>query len=131
VVASEIQISISADLPPPPITIVTDKPQPPPPPPRPREPDTAIVATFPNPESMYPSAAKSADQEGRPVVSYCVDQNSKLTSAELVDTSGFPLLDEAAVRVVKGGKFKAATADRKPMASCKRVAIKFELKKSN
>jgi periplasmic protein TonB len=130
VVAPEISINISADAPPPPITMVTTQP-----PPvvvaRPPPPGTKLVPiSIPNPEDMYPSAARNAGQEGKPVVNFCLDEKGRITSAEVAESSTFPLLDEAAIKVVRGGRFKPATQEGKPIASCARIPIKFQLKKS-
>jgi protein TonB len=131
VVAPEITINISADIPPPPITQVTTNVVPPQPP-RPRVvvPDTLIgPISIPNPEDMYPERERAAGHEGRPMISFCTDDKGKLTSAEVGTSSGFPLLDEAAVKLVRLGRFRAATKDGKPISSCIKVPIKFKLNK--
>jgi protein TonB len=128
VVASEIPISISIETPPPPITLVTTQPVPPPPR---AVPGTKLgVISMPNADDMYPSAARNAGQEGRPLINFCTDEKGKITTVDVAESSTFPLLDEAAVKVVRGGRYKAATQEGKPVGSCARVPIKFQLKKS-
>jgi protein TonB len=129
VVASEIPINISVDAPPPPISVVTTQPVPPPPP---RViPGTKLTPiSSPNPDDMYPSAARNAGQEGRPVINFCTDERGRITTTEVAESSTFPLLDEAAMKVVRGGRFKPATQEGKAIASCARIPVKFQLKKS-
>lgn len=134
VVAPEISINLTPDAPPPPITQTTTQPvvraPPPPAPPAPVVPDTTIrPISIPNPEDMYPSAAKQAGQEGVVRVKVCIDEASKLGEVTVGESSGFPLLDEAGVRVAKGGRFRAATKAGKPIAMCANLPIRFALKK--
>ena len=131
VVAPEITINLTPDAPPPPIAAITTQPITPPPP-RPVVASTSVKAvSIPNPDDLYPATARNAGQEGRPVVTVCVSEASKLESVELAESSSFPLLDEAAVRVAKGGRFKAATVEGKPVRQCVKLPIKFQLKKSS
>jgi protein TonB len=131
VVAPEITINLTPDAPPPPIAAITTQPITPPPP-RPVVASTSVKAvSIPNPDDLYPATARNAGQEGRPVVTVCVSEASKLESVELADSSSFPLLDEAAIRVAKGGRFKAATVEGKPVRQCVKLPIKFQLKKSS
>jgi protein TonB len=133
VVAPEITINLTPDAPPPPISVVTTRPvitQAPPPAPVAVVPDTVLrPISIPNPEDMYPSAAKQAGQEGVVRVKICISEASKIDSVEVGETSGFPLLDDAGVRVAKGGRFRAATKAGKPMSSCANLPIRFSLKK--
>jgi protein TonB len=132
IVAPEINISLTPDTPPPPIQQVTTQAViTPPAPPRPPAASTALGrVSGPSTEDYYPSSAKSAEQEGRPVIKVCVAVNGKLDSAEVATTSGFPLLDEAAVRLAKASRWKAATQEGKPVSTCGNLPIRFELKKT-
>lgn len=134
VVAPEITINLTPDAPPPPITQTTTQPvvsvPRPPAPPAPVVPDTTIKPiSIPNPEDLYPSAAKQAGQEGVVKVKVCINEASKLGEVTVGESSGFPLLDEAGVRVAKGGRFRAATKAGKPIATCANLPIRFALKK--
>lgn len=131
VVAPEITINLTPDAPPPPIAVITTQPVAPPPPRPPPVAGTPVkTISIPNPEDMYPATARNAGQEGRPVVTVCVSEASKLESVEVAESSSFPLLDEAAVKVAKGGRYKAATVDGKPVRQCAKLPVKFQLKKS-
>jgi protein TonB len=111
--------------------IVTDRP-----PPRP----VAVVASTPIitvhapdcGEEFYPSQARRLNQEGSAVVKVCVGANSKIDRAiELITSSGFPLLDEAAGKCMAVGRFKAGTVEGKPTASCKSYKVTFRQKEAN
>jgi protein TonB len=130
IVAPEINISLTPDTPPPPIQQVTTQAVITPAP-RPVVASTSLGrVSGPSTEDYYPSSAKSAEQEGRPVIKVCVAVNGKLESADVQTTSGFPLLDEAAVRLAKASRWKAATQEGKPVATCGNLPIRFELKKT-
>ncbi len=134
VVAPEITINLTPDTPPPPIAQVTTQPVPPvihtPAPPAPVVPDTAIKPlSIPNPEDLYPSSAKQAGQEGVVRVKLCVDEASKIESVSVAESSGYSLLDDAGVRVAKGGRYRAATKAGKPISMCANLPIRFSLTK--
>lgn len=130
VVPPEINITIPVDAPPPPITNVTTTP----PPPRPIAPAPVARTQMsrisgPSTDEYYPSISRSAGEEGRPVIRVCLSVAGKLESAEVSDSSGFPRLDEAAVRVAKASRYKPTTEGGKPVASCANLPIRFTLKK--
>ncbi len=121
-----VTINIPIEAPP---MVVTDRP----PPPRP----VAIVASTPvvtvqQPdcgEDYYPAQALRLDQHGSAVVKVCVGLNNKIDRPiELVTTSGFPMLDEAAAKCMAAGRFKAGTIEGKPAASCKNYKVTFKPK---
>jgi TonB family protein len=58
-----------------------------------------------------------------------VDEKGKLVSAEIAESSKFQLLDDAAVKVAKLGRYKAPTTEGKAVAGCANLPVKFELKK--
>jgi TonB family protein len=63
------------------------------------------------------------------VVKVCISATGKLDSADVAETSSFPQLDEAAVRIAKASRWKAATESGKPVAKCANLPIRFSLKK--
>jgi periplasmic protein TonB len=129
IVMPDIAIPLTADAPPPPIAIVTTRPVISAPP-RPPLPGTKMArVSGPSAEDYYPSSAKIASQEGRPLIKVCISANGKLESADVAESSGFPALDEAAVRLAKASRFKAATEEGKAIQSCANLPIKFSLKK--
>ncbi len=127
VVAPEINITIPVEAPPPPITNITTKAAPPPPP-RPPPPGTPIKPTYvPDVQDYYPEVSRRNGEEGRAIVKVCVSAAGKIESAEIATGTGHPLLDEAGIKVAKAFRFKAATSEGKPVASCANLPVKFEL----
>ena len=126
IVAPEVSITIPVETAP--ITVV--KPPPPPAPVvvRPPPPGTPVQVTFrPDISNYYPEAARREGQEGRAIIKICVNQQGKIDSADVATSSGFPELDEAAIKVAKAYRFKPATSEGKPVSSCPTLPVKFEL----
>jgi len=131
VIAPDISINIPVEPPP----IVVQKAAPPPPPPAPKAapppPPTKIAVTYkPDINDFYPDAARRANQEGRAVVKLCISEAGKIDSAEIATSSGFPMLDDAAIKVSKAMRFKPPTQLGKPVAVCTDLPVKFELHSS-
>ena len=114
---------------------VTDKPLPPAPPPRPAEPPSVKVrpnlnkkVTQPDLEEYYPPSSKRLGEAGASVVTVCLDEKAKVTEATIKDSSGFPRLDEAAVKVAKVYRYTPATENGKPVADCFAYRVVWKLK---
>lgn len=126
-IAPEINITVPVEAPPPPITNVTTQPQAPPPP-RAIVPGTSVKVTFqPDVQDYYPEVSRRNNEEGRPVVKICVNAAGKIDSVEIASPSGHPLLDEAALKVAKAFRFKPATSEGRPVASCPTLPVRFVL----
>jgi TonB family protein len=75
--------------------------------------------------------AKAADQEvtGTPIVLACVDKEGKLLSAEIFQSSNFPELDAAALKIARASKFSPGVKGNKPLKrSCLKFKVKFVLR---
>jgi len=110
---------------------VTDKPPPPAPPPPPRAAGTpAKMKSAADPDQFYPPGAKRREEQGSPVVQACVGANGRLVREPVVtETSGFPELDGAAVKVAKANRYFPGTDNGAPMAeSCVKFKVKFVIK---
>jgi protein TonB len=114
---------------------VTHEPPPPAPPPRVTVVPGQPIKTVSMPEcgeDYYPSQAKRLEQEGAVVVKFCIGPSNKIEGpVEVVTSSGFPLLDEAAAKCLNAGRYKAATQEGKPILSCKNIRVKYTLKAGN
>jgi periplasmic protein TonB len=127
VIAPDINISIPVEAPPP-IQIVTTQKVEPPPAPRAIVPGTPVRPTYvPDVNSYYPDASRRAGEEGRVLVKVCVNATGKIDSTDVATSSGHPGLDEAALKVARAYRFKPATSDGRPVASCPSLPGKFEL----
>src|SRR5690349_756390 len=84
-----------------------------------------------NPNDYYPPKSVLQGQLGSPVVEVCVGPTGALLRDPLVtDTSGFPELDKAAVKVAKDMQYAAATENGVPLEeSCVKFKVKFDLSK--
>lgn len=110
---------------------VTDKPPPPAPPPPPRAAaTTAKMRSAADPDQYYPPGSKRREEQGSPVVQACVGPSGKLLREPVVtDTSGFPELDAAAVKVAKASRYTPATDGGSAVPeSCIKFIVKFVLK---
>jgi len=86
---------------------------------------------FPNTADFYPSASIRLDEMGVVVVRGCVDSTGRLTSdPTLVQSSGKPRLDDAALKLARAGSghYRATTEDGKPVSSCYAFGIRFDLR---
>ena len=123
-----VNINIPIEAPP---IVTTSKPPPPPPPHVSMAPSTPIqnVRVPDCHEDYYPSSAMRQGQEGSVVVKMCVGSDSKLEGApEILTSSGFPALDEAAGKCLAAGRYKAAVSEGKPVRSCKPIKVTYKLK---
>jgi TonB family protein len=81
-----------------------------------------------SPADYYPAGARRRQEQGSPVVQACVGPSGELLrEPEIVETSGFPELDAAAVKVAKATRYAAGKANNTPLPeSCIKFKIKFE-----
>jgi protein TonB len=118
------------------IVDTTDKPVVrPPPPPAPTHQVARVGGgpgkNFPSTDDYYPSASARLGESGTATVHVCTDPKGKLTEdPKIAETSGTPRLDEGALKLAKAasGRYKAATEDGNPVASCFGFRIKFQLR---
>jgi len=57
------------------------------------------------PTPKYPEECRRNNQEGRPVITFTVDEAGNVVSAKVTTKSPYPALDQAAVDAVYQGKF--------------------------
>jgi protein TonB len=128
VIAPDINISVPVDTPPPIQQVTTERVAPAPVAPRAPVPGTNMKVTYaPDVKDFYPDSSKRNNEAGRALVKVCVSSAGKLENAEVSTTSGFPLLDDAAIRYAKAMRFKPATSEGKPVEQCLNLPVKFEL----
>jgi protein TonB len=78
-------------------------------------------------EDYYPDASKRANEEGRCIVSLHVAADGRVLDASIQTSSGFPRLDDACLKGVKGAKMIPATEDGKPVESTVLQGIVWKL----
>ena len=128
VVAPKFAITVPVNTPRP-ITIVKRVVKAAPPPPPPPTVVSAPTASWPDTQDFYPPAAQRLNQEGRPVIRYCINARDQLTSVALAKSSSYPLLDQAAIQLVKAGQhFRGEQlSNGRTVAGCNELAVKFVL----
>ena len=111
------------------ITTVTPVRPPEPAPAPPRQPVSVLphVDTAASHEPEYPPASRRLGEQGTVVLEVLVDPDGRAVEAKVVQSSGFPRLDEAAVAGVKANyRFVPGTLDGKPQPM--RYTFKFTWK---
>jgi protein TonB len=79
-------------------------------------------------EDYYPDASKRAGEEGACIVRMTVAADGRITDASIETTSGFPRLDEACLKGVRGQRMLPATEDGKPIEVTTLQKIVWKLK---
>lgn len=103
--------------------------------PRPAAPPKAEVVVAPSinkrrpPEKpKYPAAERRAGHEGSVILQIYVSENGKVTDARVQTSSGYPALDEAALKeVLRSWRLTPGTRDGKPVGMWHSISIKFSL----
>jgi periplasmic protein TonB len=102
-------------------------PEPAPPPPRAAVNVLPRVNTAASREPEYPPVSRRLGEQGSVILEVLVDANGRATDAKIVQSSGFPRLDEAALEGVKTSyRFVPGTVDGKPQPM--RYTFKFTWK---
>ena len=68
---------------------------------------------------VYPPSAKELDMTGDVVLSYTLNRQGSVVEASVLKSSGFKLLDEAALKALRASRFDAMTAGLWPGAPSK------------
>jgi TonB family protein len=88
---------------------------------------SAGIAVPANPDDYYPSGSNRRKEKGTPTIEVCVGPTGKLLREPVVtDSSGFPDLDGAAIKVAKATRYAPAKENGVALPeSCLRYKIKF------
>lgn len=119
-------------LPDPPMVVVVAAPAPPAPPPppaAPRELPASAIQYLEPPEPVYPRASRRLGEAGLVVVRVFVGTDGLPKQLQVLQSSGFVRLDEAALDGVRRARFKPPTENGQPTAGWARIPIPFELEK--
>jgi len=79
-------------------------------------------------EPNYPEAARKRGEEGRVLLKVEVLANGRVGQVKVEESSGFTLLDEAALRTVRNWRFKPALKGREEVACWINIPIGFTLR---
>ncbi len=110
--------------------VVTDKPRPVAPPPSPvvkkaPEIDPRYKRRF---QPDYPPTSRRLGEEGSVIVQVLVDPEGKVSDGKIQKSSGFPRLDEAALKhALRAWRFTPGTEDGKPVSVWHSVKVTFRI----
>ena len=76
----------------------------------------------------YPKGSRQRGEQGDVVIEMTVNPQGEVDKAAVVTTSGFPELDEAALRAVRSARFSPARSGSEPVSSTARLTLTFRLK---
>lgn len=130
-VAPEPPPEAAPPAPPQPPVVVVAAPAPPAsaPPAAPRELPASAIQYLEPPAPVYPRASRRAGEAGLVVVRVFVDAEGHPRQLQVLQSSGFVRLDEAALEGVRQARFKPPTENGRPTAGWARIPIPFELER--
>ncbi|MCM8811784.1 MAG: energy transducer TonB [Candidatus Omnitrophica bacterium] len=86
-----------------------------------------LLRSLRNPAPAYPERARQLNQEGLVVVRVQVDKRGLASRVEIKRSSGFPLLDDSAVRTIRRWKFIPAHMGPVAKESTVEIPVRFVL----
>jgi len=89
--------------------------------------ETSITRYLNNPKPEYPEIARQLRQQGVSLLGVEVGADGHPNQVSLSKSSGFPLLDHAAIRAVRRWTFRPARAGDVPVSSHVEVPVRFSL----
>ena len=89
----------------------------------------APLAAHANPKPTYPELARKRGQEGLVRLLAHIDEQGKLTELAVAESSGFSLLDEAALKTVRRWRFTLALRAGTPVKGTVIIPIEFVLER--
>jgi periplasmic protein TonB len=112
---------------PPAPAVVQAPPAPPAPPPEPRTIDIGAVRYRQQPVLAYPAASRRFGEQGRVSVRVRVNESGQPDAMQVVRSSGYPRLDDAALDAVRATRFHPYTQDGRAMPFWVVMPLIFEL----
>ena len=88
----------------------------------------AIPAYRANPSPEYPPIARRRGYEGTVLVEVLVNREGRVEDLRLSQSSGYPVLDQAAMASMRGWLFEPATINEKKVEMWVKVPVRFHLK---
>jgi protein TonB len=83
-----------------------------------------------NPPPEYPRRARQLGFEGTVLLQVWVNSNGGVDHAKIAASSGYAMLDDSALRAVKGWRFTPARQGGQPVAALVQVPVRFTLTSS-
>ena len=79
-------------------------------------------------DDYYPDASKRANEEGKCIAAVKIGVDGKVVDPQIQQSTGFPRLDEACLKVARIFRFLPATVDGKPVEVSTAMPIVFKIK---
>jgi protein TonB len=141
----EPSVQETVEVPPPEVPVIQLDSEPPPPVitdtgPPPTEGNRAISAVadtapaldprHPIGQPPYPAQAIRLDQQGVVRIAACVRPDGRLTEVAVATSSGYPLLDEAALKHLRkpGIRLRPGTRGGEPVMLCTAIPVRFDIR---
>jgi protein TonB len=80
-----------------------------------------------NPEPKYPLMARRRGEQGHVLLQVTVSETGQAVIVVVLQSSGYALLDQSAVRAVKNWQFVPATANRQAVTAEVKIPVRFIL----
>ncbi|MGB6055012.1 MAG: energy transducer TonB, partial [Burkholderiaceae bacterium] len=90
---------------------------------------TSGVEYLQPPRPEYPLLSRRKNEEGKVMLRVLINQKGRTEQVEIMSSSGFPRLDEAARQAVLRAVFKPQIEDGKPVMVYTNVPITFQLER--
>jgi periplasmic protein TonB len=81
-----------------------------------------------NPRPDYPRTARERGYEGTAIIEVLVNREGRVKHQRLLTSSGYPILDRAAMAAVKDWLFESASRGEEKIEMWVKVPVRFELK---
>jgi protein TonB len=81
-----------------------------------------------NPAPSYPAVARRRGYEGTVLLNVLVDKGGQVAELRVEESSGHAMLDQAALRSVRGWRFEPAVRGDEKVSMWVRVPIRFQLR---
>jgi periplasmic protein TonB len=115
----EVPVEIPLEEAPPVVDTVTTAPSPPA--------EVQNLSVKNRVEPVYPAASRRAGEQGTGVFRVLVSERGQPVEVSVVQSSGFPRLDQAAMEAIKRWRFAAATNGSTPVTAYTTVRVTFRL----
>ena len=99
-------------------------------PPSPPVADTANMKVNRRVDPIYPAGSRRDGEQGTGMFRVLVDEKGHPKDVQVLKTSGFPRLDEAAMTAIRKWAFSPAVQNSQPVQSWTRVQVTFNLQTS-
>jgi periplasmic protein TonB len=115
------EIEVPVDVPPPENAITAETA------PAPPVAETANMKVNRRVDPIYPAGSRRDGEQGTGMFRVLVDERGRPMEVQVLKSSGFPRLDEAAMTAIRKWSFSPAVQNSQPMKSWTRVQVTFNL----